>query len=294
MEIRQINYFIKAAEMLHFTEAAAACFVTQSTLSQQIKQLEEELGMLLFDRVGKHVRLTEAGNVYLKHARQIVLDVKKSKQAILELNNLITGDLKIGVTYAFSSMLLPALAPFSSKYPGIKIVVEYGTAGELEHNLKQAELDVILAFHDQTDNDNVSLEMEHLFSSRISMVVSKKHPLAGLKKISLNELAKVELILPSKGFSSRDLLNELFRKRKLSPLIKIEMNDVHSLLSMVDEGNWATIINEKAILTWENLIAIPISGKEYYKQAFILWQKGIYRKKSATLFVDELIKTLLG
>ncbi|WP_316811263.1 LysR substrate-binding domain-containing protein [Pedobacter heparinus] len=294
MEIRQLNYFIKAAEMLHFTDAAAACFVTQSTLSQQIKQLEEELGMLLFDRVGKQVRLTEAGNVFLQHARQIVLDVKKSRQAILELNNLVTGDLKIGVTYAFSSMLLPALAPFSAKYPGIRIVVEYGTAGELEHKLKQAELDVILAFHDQTDNDNVSLEMEHLFSSRISMVVSARHPLARLKKISLNELAKVELILPSKGFSSRDLLNELFRKRKLSPLIKIEMNDVHSLLSMVDDGNWATIINEKAIITWENLVAIPISGKEYYKQAFILWQKGVYRKKSATLFVDELINTLLG
>ncbi|MNL62260.1 hypothetical protein D3C87_1862680 [compost metagenome] len=72
------------------------------------------------------------------------------------------------------------------------------------------------------------------------------------------------------------------------------MNDVHSLLSMVDEGNWATIINEKAILLWEDLRAIPIAGKEYYKQAFILWQKGVYRKKSATLFVDELIRTLLG
>lgn len=293
MEIRQINYFIKAAEMLHFTEAAAACFVTQSTLSQQIKQLEEELGMLLFDRVGKHVRLTEAGNIFLIHARQIVLDIKKSKQAILELNNLVIGDLKIGVTYAFSAMLLPALAPFSSKYPGIKIVVEYGTAGELEYKLKQAELDVILAFHDQTDTDNANLKMEHLFSSRIMMVVSRKHPLAGIKKISLAELSKVELILPSKGFSSRDLLDELFRKSGLSPLIKIEMNDVHSLLSMLDEGNWATIINEKAIITWEELVAIPISGKEYYKQAFILWQKDVYRKKSATLFVDELIKTLL-
>jgi LysR family cyn operon transcriptional activator len=292
MEIRQINYFIKAAEMLHFTEAAAACFVTQSTLSQQVKQLEDELGMLLFDRVGKHVRLTEAGNVFLTHARQIVLDVKKSKQAILELNNLVIGDLKIGVTYAFSSMLLPALAPFSSQYPGIKIVVEYGTAGELEHKLKQAELDVILAFHDHTDNDNVSLEMEDLFSSRIMMAVSKRHPLARLQKISLVDLARVELILPSKGFSSRDLLDELFRKKGLSPLIKIEMNDVHSLLSMVDEGNWATIINEKAIITWEDLVAVPISGKEYYKQAFILWQKGVYRKKSATLFVNELIKTL--
>ena len=294
MEIRQINYFIKAAELLHFTDAAAACFVTQSTLSQQIKQLEDELGMLLFDRVGKHVRLTEAGGVFLTHARQIALDVKKSRQAIGELNNLVTGDLKIGVTYAFSCMLLPALPPFSAQYPGIKIVVEYGTAGELEHKLKQAELDVILAFHDQTDNDHASLEMEHLFSSRISMVLSKKHPLAGLQKISLADLAKVELILPSKGFSSRDLLDGLFSKRKLSPLIKIEMNDVHSLLSMVDEGNWATIINEKAILLWEDLRAIPIAGKEYYKQAFILWQKGVYRKKSATLFVDELIRTLLG
>lgn len=287
MELRQLNYFIKAAEMLHFTEAAAASFVTQSTLSQQIKLLEEELGMLLFDRVGKHVKLTEAGNLFLYHARQIALDVKKAQQAIFELNNLVIGELKIGVTYAFSSMLLPALAPFSSKYPGIKIVLEYGTASELEQKLKQAELDVILAFHDQSDNEG--LEMEPLFSSRITMVVAKKHPLASLQKISLAELAHVELILPSKGFSSRDLLDDLFRKKKISPLIKVEVNDVHSLLSMVNEGSWATIINEKAILSWDELVVIPIAGKEYYKQAFILWQKGVYRKKSATLFVDELI-----
>lgn len=290
MELRQLNYFIKAAELLNFTEAAAASFVTQSTLSQQVKQLESELGMLLFDRVGKHVRLTEAGNVFLIHARQVLLDVKKSKQAIFELSNLIAGDLKIGSTYAFSSMLLPALAPFSSKYPGIKLIVEYGTAGELEYKLKQAELDVIVAFHDQSDN--VGLEMEPLFSSRIMMVVANGHPLAALKKISLAELGKIELILPSKGFSSRDLLDELFSKKKITPVIKIEMNDVHSLLSMVNEGNWATIINEKAIINWDGLTAVPIAGKEYFKQAFILWEKGIYRKKSATLFIDELIKIL--
>jgi LysR family cyn operon transcriptional activator len=290
MEIRQLNYFIKAAEYLHFTEAAAASFVTQSTLSQQIKQLEDELGMLLFDRLGKQVRLTEAGKLFLIHARQIVLDVRKSKEAIFELNNMVVGDLRIGVTYAFSSVLLPALGPFSAKYPGIKITVEYGTPGELEHKLKLAELDVILAFHDQTDD--VGLEMQPLYSSRIMMVVSRKHPLAHLQKISLNELGKIELILPSKGFSSRDLLDELFSKQNISPVIKIEMNDVHSLLSLVDKGDWATIINEKAILTWKELVVIPISGKEYYKQAFILWQKGVYKKKSATLFIDELIDIL--
>jgi LysR family cyn operon transcriptional activator len=290
MEIRQLNYFIKAAELLHFTEAAAASFVTQSTLSQQIKQLEEELGMLLFDRIGKQVRLTEAGNVFLLHARQIILDIKKSKQAIFELANMVNGELRIGVTYAFSSLLLPALTPFSEKYPGIMIHVEYGTAGELENKLRLADLDIILAFHEQADGEG--LEMQPLFSSRIMMVVSKKNALAKLNKITLRELGKLEMILPSNGFSSRDLLNEIFRKNKISPNIKIEMNDVHSLLSMVESGNWVTIINEKAIITWDTLTAVPISGKELYKQAFILWQQGVYRKKSAMLFTEELMKVV--
>ena len=290
MEVRQLNYFIKAAELLHFTDAAAASFVTQSTLSQQIKQLEEELGMLLFDRIGKQVHLTEAGNLFLLHARQIILDIKKSKQAIFELANMVTGELKIGVTYAFSSLLLPALMPFSEKYPGMMIHVEYGTAGELENKLRMADLDFILAFHEQSDSDG--LEMQPLFSSRIMMVVAKKNPLAKLNKISLKELGKLELILPSNGFSSRDLLNEIFRKNRISPRIKVEMNDVHSLLSMVESGSWATIINEKAISTWDSLVAVPISGKELYKQAFILWQQGAYRKKSAILFIEELMKVM--
>jgi len=290
MEVRQLNYFIKAAELLHFTDAAAASFVTQSTLSQQIKQLEEELGMLLFDRIGKQVHLTEAGNLFLIHARQIILDIKKSRQAIFELANMVTGELKIGVTYAFSSLLLPALMPFSEKYPGIMIHVEYGTAGELENKLRMADLDFILAFHEQSDGDG--LEMQPLFSSRIMMVVAKKNPLAKLNKISLKELGKLELILPSNGFSSRDLLNEIFRKNRISPRIKVEMNDVHSLLSMVESGSWATIINEKAISTWDSLVAVPISGKELYKQAFILWQQGAYRKKSAILFIEELMKVM--
>lgn len=290
MEIRQLNYFIKAAELLHFTEAASASFVTQSTLSQQIKHLEEELGMLLFDRIGKQVRLTEAGQVFLIHARKIVLEVKKSKQSIFELANMINGELKIGVTYSFSSLLLPALTPFSEKYPGITLHVESGTAEELENKLKMADLDIILAFHEQTEGDG--FEMQPLFSSRVMLVVSKKSPLANLSKITMKEIGKMKLILQSSGFSSRDMLNDIFKKNNISPSIQIEINDVHSLLSMVESGNWATIINEKAISKWDSLIGIPISGKEIYRQASILWQQGVYRKKSAVLFMEELLKVI--
>ncbi|MFC0518965.1 LysR substrate-binding domain-containing protein [Mucilaginibacter angelicae] len=290
MELRQLQYFVKAAETMNFTEAAAAVFITQSTLSQQIKQLEEELGMLLFDRVGKRVRITEAGHIFLTHARKILNDVQRSKQAISELQNATTGELNLGVSYAFTSLLLPALAPFSTKYPGIKIFITYGSPEELEKKLRLAELDMILAFHNESDDED--LEMQELFSSSVVMVVSKNNPLAQLKKISLEELAKQDLILPGKGFSSRDFINDLFNRKKITPNIKIELNDVHSLLALVENGPWATVLNEKAIIGWNKVTAIPIESKEIKRQSYILWQKGVYRKRAAILFIEELMRVM--
>jgi len=287
MEFRQLQYFVKAAETMNFTEAAAAVFITQSTLSQQIKQLEEELGMLLFDRIGKHVRITEAGHVFLTHARKILLDAQKGKQAITELNNAATGQLNIGVSYAFTSSLFPVLAPFSTKYPGIKISIISDNHVELEKKLRLAELDLIVAYHNESDDED--LEMQPLFSSSIVMVVAKNNPLAQLKSVNLKQLAELELILPGKGFSSRTFINELFYKHKMSPNIKIELNDVHTLLSLVQDGDWATILNEKTIIGWDKLVAIPIAGQEVKKQSYILWQKGVYRKKAAILFTEQLM-----
>lgn len=290
MELRQLQYFVKAAETMNFTEAAAAVFITQSTLSQQIKQLEEELGMLLFDRIGKHVRITEAGHIFLTHARKILNDVQRSRQAISELQNATIGELNLGVSYAFTSLLLPALAPFSTKYPGIKIFITYGSPEELEKKLRLAELDMILAFHNESDDED--LEMQELFSSSVVMVVSKNNPLAQLKKVSPEELAKLDLILPGKGFSSRDFINDLFNRKKIVPNIKIELNDVHSLLALVENGHWATILNEKAIIGWNKVTAIPIESKDIKRQSYILWQKGVYRKRAAILFIEELMRVM--
>ncbi|WP_143306639.1 LysR substrate-binding domain-containing protein [Chitinophaga vietnamensis] len=288
MELRQLSYFVKAAEMAHFTAAAAALYITQSTLSQQVKQLEEELGMLLFDRVGKQVRLTEAGRVFLDHARQVLLEVDKSKQAIQDLQQLLTGDLRIGVTYAFTSLLLPVLAAFTAKYPGIHINIDYGSPEELERKLRAAELDFVLAFH--TTSEEKDLVMQPLVTSRIVMVVSKRHPLAQRKVVSLKELESTEMILATRGFSSRDFLDEIFHKHKMALSVKIELNDVHSLLSLIEKGHWATLLNERALTGWRNIVAIPVEGREWLRRSYILWQKGTYRKKAAALFVKELLR----
>jgi len=288
MEIRQLGYFVKAAELLHFTKAAEAVYITQSTLSQQIKLLEQELGMPLFDRVGKHVNLTEAGKVFLNHARRVLLEVEKGKQAINDLGNLLAGELRIGVTYAFTSMILPVLPIFSKQYPNLKINLEYGAPEDLELKLKQSELDLILAFHNQSNDPD--FDLQPLSKSNIVMVVSKNNKLAKLKSISLKDVLDLNLILPAKGFSSRNFVDELFEKKKIKPSIRVELNDMHSLLSLVQNGDLVSIINEKALIDWDQLVAVPITGNKLSRQSYVIWNKGAYRKKSAVIFAEELLK----
>lgn len=215
MEVRQLAYFVKAAETLHFTKAASAIYVTQSTLSQQIKQLENELGMLLFDRIGKHVVLTEAGTLFLAHARRILSEIDKARQAITDLNTAVTGELKIGTTYAFSSLLLPVLSTFTKQYPGIKVLIDYDAPGALEKKLRLSELDFILSFHNHPGDSD--LESQPLFTSRIVMVVAKNHALAATPKITLKEIGRLNLVLPGRGFISRDFLEELFLQNGIAP-----------------------------------------------------------------------------
>lgn len=102
----------------------------------------------------------------------------------------------------------------------------------------------------------------------------------------------MELILPNKGFSSRVSLDNMLRKHNIRPSVQIEVNDVHSLLSLVEKGNWATLLNEKALIGWDKLTGIPIEGRSLLRRSYMLWQKGAYRKKAASLFAKELMKTL--
>lgn len=120
MEIRQLIYFVETSQTLNFSEAAKKLCISQSTLSQQIKQLELELDEELFFRTSHEVTLTEAGYELLPFARQIVSDINNCHQRFLDLKKIATGCLNIGVTYSFGQMLIETICNFSRIYPGIK------------------------------------------------------------------------------------------------------------------------------------------------------------------------------
>ncbi|PIF32359.1 LysR family cyn operon transcriptional activator [Flavobacterium sp. 9] len=290
MEIYQLEYFIKTAEVLHFTKAAELCFVTQSGLSQQIKKLEEELGMPLFIRIGKKVKLTEAGSVFLIHAKKVIENVQNGKQAIDDLNEMIGGELRIGVTYIFGLLILPVINAFAKRYQKLKIVVEYGTTEALEQKLIHNELDLVLVI--SSHEIGLPLQKVPLFTSNMVMVVSKTHSLAVLDKIAFKKIEGIPLVLPGKGSNSREFVEELFTKNKMKPKISIELNSIHALLQMVQDSDWATIVAEKALKDWDNLKAIAITGVPTQRDSFMLTIEGAYQKKAVKLFMEEFKKSM--
>lgn len=284
MELFQLRYFVTLAEYLHFTQAAEACFVTQSGLSQQIKKLEEELAMPLFLREGKKVQLTEAGRVFLKHAQKALEDVESGKQAVGDLSNLIGGELRIGVTYIFGLLVLPVVELFAKKYPDLKIIVEYGATEPLQEKLLQNKLDMVLVI----SNYEIKAPMQEipLFTSKLVMVVSKNNELANLKTIPFKKLQEIPLILPSRGFNSREFLDGLFAKNNIEPKIPIELNAIHALLKIIENSDWATIVTEKALKGWSGLQSIELTGVKTERKSYIITIKNDYQKKAVGLFIE--------
>ena len=130
MELRQLKYFVKTAELLNFSEAARNLYITQSTLSQQIKQLEAELGTQLFERNTHGVVLTESGEELLPYARKTLHTADSCVEHIRDIKNVVTGSLNIGVTYTFSPILTETLLSFMKLYPNVKLNIFYKTMEE--------------------------------------------------------------------------------------------------------------------------------------------------------------------
>ena len=288
MELRQLKYFIKAAERSNFTEAAALLNISQSTLSQQIKQLEDELGVPLFDRIAKRVMLTEAGKLFLPHAIQTVRKSEDGREMIKELNNIQTGSLTIGATYGLSSLLTQTLIRFSEKYPKIKISIEFGTSDELLKMITESKLDFALSFipvrHTKT------YVTYPLFKSILSLIVHRDHPSATHQNTSVAQLADMPLVLPVKGYSIRAFLDKAFSEVNIIPDIAMEINDIDMLLKLVDTGKWCTVLMKTSLFNYPSLVAVPILGEEMERQATITWPVDVYRKKSAIEFAELLGK----
>lgn len=289
MELRQLKYFVKSAEYLNFSVAAKHLYITQSTLSQQIKQLEFELGFELFLRNSRHISLTEAGEEFLPFARKTILDAEDGVQRLHDLQHVKTGTLRVGVTYSLSTVLTEGLISFMKEFPGIKLEIFYKTVDELLGLLREHKVDFILSYKPLFDAPDV--DSMPLFENMLALVVEKDFQIEHKDRIILNDLAKMPLILPSKGLQARMMLDRLLDGKNIELESKLELNETNILLQMVATGNYATILSTSAVFGKNRFKAIPLDVPGNIMEASLLSLKGAYQKTAAKEFIKILLNT---
>ncbi|RAJ05464.1 LysR family cyn operon transcriptional activator [Chitinophaga skermanii] len=288
MELRQLKYFLKAQALLNFTEAAQSLQISQSTLSQQIKQLEIELDTPLFNRSGRNIVLTEAGKLFKEFAQQCVGQAEAGMLMMGDLKNLRAGKISIGVSFGLKDYFIPALLAFAQQYPQVSVHVIYEPSHTLLERLAQFELDFILTFHE--DVMEPIFHYEHLFYTPMVLATASHSPIAKRKHISLEEIATLPIAIATMGYHAGHTVSKAFQERQLQPAISIEVNDVPTVLDIVRTGNWHSIM-VKTCVHGPGVAAIPINNGNLLRNTQIISLEAAYETKAAATF-KQIIKNL--
>ncbi len=286
MELRQLKYFVKVAEHLNFSKAAKMLYISQSTLSQQIKQLEDELDTVLLSRSSHKVSLTEAGETLLVSARRTIAEIEDSKARIMDLSLGHSGSLNIGVTYSFGSILTESIMAFKKEFPEVTLNVCYKTVSELMDMVSNGKLDIALSFKASEKYENV--ESHILFDNKLSVIVRKEHPITRKQPFRLEDLEKYELILPGTGLQARSAFDTILSNRDLELKIAVEANEVNTILNLLRKSNYVTVLSETVILEHSDFVSIEIDDAECNMEGCLHFCTNRYKKRS----VDEFIRLL--
>ena len=286
MELRQLKYFVKTAQTLNFSEAARSLYVSQSTLSQQIKALEDELGTILFQRDSHSASLTQSGSLLLPLAIQTIQDSEACKAQVNDLKDMLTGELNIGVTYSFSHILTETVKNFVREYPGVKLNIFYRNMAELMEALRHREVDLVLAF--KPGQPYSEIESCDLFDDKLSVIMRKDHALADRESISLEELNRHRLAIPAKGLQARNALEKYICIERSDLNVCLEINEANILLDIVQDNNFLTMLSEASIRGRDLLKAVPLDLPDNQMQGCVHTLKRVYHKRSAEAFVKML------
>lgn len=290
MELRQLKSFLRVAETLNFSEAAKSLCMTQSTLSQQIKQLEADLDVQLLIRTSHNVALTEAGTELIRFARQAIDSAELCRTRINDLKTVRCGKLNIGVTYSFSSILTETLVTFMKCFPNVRLNIYYRPMSELMEMLRSRTVDFVLAFR---PNDLMTdINSRVLFQSHLSAIVGDGHPLASQDKVTLSQLSSYHFAMPAKGLQARNAFDKIAHHYGLNLNIRIELNEVDILLKLIRQNRLVTILAETSADSEAGIKAIPIDTPENEMAGCVHTLKDSYHKKSMYEFLDLLSESV--
>jgi DNA-binding transcriptional LysR family regulator len=244
VELRHLLYFRAVAEAGGFTRAAAEIGLTQPTLSQQIAQMERELGVELISRRNRECLLTPAGELVLQYARRIIGDMEALRRSLDDMSGLRRGSLSIAVLPVLAQRILPlALARFHKMHPGIRVLVNEMSVDEMARALSMGTVEVGLGCL----GTSLGLKGELLYSEELVAVLSKGDSLAARPTLTVAELAQRPVIAPPAGFGMRSLILQAWAKARRPAIFALEVGSVEAVLKAVASGAGPGILPGSAL-----------------------------------------------
>ncbi|AUW14295.1 transcriptional regulator CynR [Klebsiella michiganensis] len=280
---RHLNYFIAVAEHGGFTRAAAILHVSQPVLSQQIRQLEETLGVRLFDRSGRNTCLTDAGKVWLIYARRALRELAEGQRALHDVEDLQRGTLRVAMMPTFTHYFMgPLVASFYQRYPNITLDIQELAQNRMETLLLNDELDIGIAFDGSDSRDIVS---QPLLSETLALVVGRSHPLAATRRVALTALNQASLILLSSAFATREQIDRDCRQRGIQPKVQMEANSISAVLTVVERTSLATLLPAAIVQGRDDLTAIELAPSLLERTACLIQRKGAWQSAATREFI---------
>lgn len=241
MELRNVKTFIKVAELDSFSKAGESLGYAQSTVTLQMKQLEEEIGVPLFERRGKKVSLSQKGHEFLVYANKLVKCEAEAIQAISYAGK-PTGDLRIGILESISlSEYTNIIKEYMQIYPEVTLIVKIATTLELMGMLEKGLLDIIILLDRKVFSSNWEVPFEK--QERIVFFCSPQHPMAN-KQVSLADLSKEKFLLTEKGCNYRQVFEEILTEQRLEVNYRLDIGSTNTIIDYAKYGLGISLLLE--------------------------------------------------
>lgn len=293
MDTKQIEYIIKISEENNITHAAEKLFITQSALNQQLLKLEKELGTPLFHRSRTNWRLTEAGEVYVQNAREILRIKKYTYDRIHDISETRKGTLSIGFTPGRGMSMFGAVYPdFHREYPGITVEPVEKSVRELQEMISNGQLDI--AFLTLSDSDRINNEYIPLLKEEIFLVIPKGHPLGKLAApdgepfttLDLSQLRYEPFVLMDKNSTMRKLVDRTFEEAGFAPNLLFETKNHSTIITMVRANICCSLVPYHYIRNGHDGISCFALTSHPTWDVVASYKKGGYLSHAARCFIE--------
>ena len=295
--LQQLRILKAVATEKNFTKAAELLYLSQPSLSKQIKTLEKNLDILLINRENNKVSLTESGKVFLQYSERILALCEESCRALIDLKNGERGNLTVGASQTIGTYLLPrVLALFAQNYPQINLKIQVNSTRMIAKNVINREIDLAVVGGEIPDKLRKNLTVEHFVEDEFSLIVPKSHPFASKKQITKKDLYHLNFITLNSNSTIRKFIDNILSQNQIETRqlrIIMQLNSIEGIKTAVSLGLGAAFVSSSAIekeIELKTIEILKIENIQITRRLSIISNPECYKSKAFKFFYKELLE----